>query len=183
VRYPSNPNGGTPAGDPEDFPAFVASRGTQLYRTACLLTCGDTHMAEDLVQETPGRMYTKWDRRRRIENPAGYAQTVLVNLFISMRRRRASTERLRAQPGETARATAAADGGDADLRVTLLAALRELGATDRAVLVLRFWEDRSIEDTAAALRLTPSAVRSRSFRALGRVRELLGSDFAEFAEN
>jgi RNA polymerase sigma-70 factor (sigma-E family) len=173
----SNPNGDPSAVDPDDFQAFVASRGAHLYRTACLLTGGDTHLAEDLVQETLGRMYTKWGRHRRIENPAGYAQTVLVNTFISMRRKKGGTEPPVAYVAETA----AKDGGDVELRVTLLAALGELSEVDRAVLVLRFWEDRSIEDTA--LRLSAGAVRSRSFRALGRVRELLGADFIEFAEN
>ena len=175
----SNPNGDPSAADPEDFPAFAASRGAHLERTAWLLTGGDTHLAEDLVQETLGRMYVKWGRRRRIENPAGYAQTVLVNTFISLRRKKGGSE----PPVGYLADTPAADGGDAALRVTLLAALAELAELDRAVLVLRFWEDRSVEDTAAALRLSSSAVRSRSFRALGRVRELLGADFIEFAEN
>ena len=71
MRPLSNPNDDPPAEDPEDFPAFVASRGAHLYRTACLLTGGDTHLAEDLVQETLGRVYAKWGQRRRIENPAG----------------------------------------------------------------------------------------------------------------
>ena len=119
----------------EDFPVFVAAQGARLYRTACLLTGGDTHLAEDLVQETLGRMYPKWVQRRRIENPAGYAQTTLVNTFISMRRRRSSSER----PAEHLRDTPV-EAADVDLRVTLLDALRRLGELDRAVLVLRFWE-------------------------------------------
>lgn len=178
MRLLSNPNSDPSAVDPEDFQAFVASRGAHLYRTACLLTGGDTHLAEDLVQETLGRMYTRWGRRRRIDNPSGYAQTTLVNIFISMRRRKSSAERPTAHIGESA-----ARAVDLELRLTLLDALGRLPEVDRAVLVLRFWEDRSIEDTAAALRLTSSAVRSRSSRALARVRELLGADFIEFAEN
>lgn len=166
--------------DPEDFPAFVASRGAHLYRTACLLTGGDTHLAEDLVQETLGRMYTKWGRRRRIDNPSGYAQTTMVNAFISIRRRRSASERPTEGVGDVP------DGGadaDVDLRLTLIDALRELTELDCAVLVLRFWEDRSVEETATALKLTSSAVRSRSSRALARVRERLGADFVEFAES
>jgi len=174
----SNPNGDPSTADQaDDFQVFVASRGPHLYRTACLLTGGDTHLAEDLVQEALGRMYAAWGRRRRIENPAGYAQTVLVNVFISVRRRRSSTERPAAVLEEQG-----ARQEDVDLRLTLFAALAKLPEIDRAVVVLRFWEDRSVEDTALALKLTPSAVRSRSSRALGRVRELLGPDRIEYAE-
>lgn len=177
MRYSSNPNSDPSAVDPEDFRAFVVSRGTHLYRTACLLTCGDRHLAEDLVQETLGRMYAKWGRISRIDNPSGYAQTTLFNLFISMRRRRSSGERPSDQLPETA-----AHGADPVLRLTLLAALAQLPPADRAVVVLRFWEDRSIEETAAALKLSGSAVRSRTFRAMGRLRELLGADFPELVE-
>lgn len=178
MRPLSNPNDDPPAEDPEDFPAFVASRGAHLYRTACLLTGGDTHLAEDLVQETLGRMYVKWGPRRRIDNPSGYAHTTLVNAFISMRRRKSSAERPTEYVGEGPAAAV-----DVELRVTLLDALGQLPALDRAVLVLRFWEDRSVEDTAAELRMSAGAVRTRCFRALGRVRDLLGADFIEFAEN
>ena len=185
-----NRNGEPSPADPEDFQAFVVSRGAHLYRTACLLTGGDTHLAEDLVQETLGRMYTKWGRRPRIDNPAGYAQTTMVNAFISMRRRKSSRERPTEAVGDADGGGPAARGGvdagpgpDLDLRLTLIDALRELTELDRAVLVLRFWEDRSVEETAAALKLTSGAVRSRSSRALARVRERLGADFIEFAEN
>ena len=174
----SSPDGDPWAVDPEDFQAFVRSRGAHLYRTACLLAGGDSHLAEDLVQETLGRMYAKWGRRRRIENPSGYAQTTLVNTFISMRRKKSSTERPAATLAEHG-----ARQEDVELRLTLLAVLGRLPELDRAVVVLRFWEDRSIEDTALALQLTPSAVRSRSFRALARVRVLLGADYIEFAES
>jgi RNA polymerase sigma-70 factor (sigma-E family) len=174
----SNPNGDPSAADPEDFQAFVALRSAHLYRTACLLAGGDTHLAEDLVQETLGRMYVKWGRRRRIENPSGYAHTTLVNAFISMRRRKSSSERPTEYVGESPAAEV-----DVPLRVTLMDALGRLSELDRAVLVLRFWEDRSVEETAAELRMSAGAVRTRCFRALGRVRDLLGADFIEFAEN
>jgi RNA polymerase sigma-70 factor (sigma-E family) len=171
-------NDAEPAVDAEDFPVFVAAQGARLYRTACLLTGGDTHLAEDLVQETLGRVYTKWGQRRRIENPAGYAQTTLVHAFISMRRRKSSSER----PAEHLRDTPV-DATDVELRVTLLDALSRLTQLDRAVVVLRFWEDRSVQETAAALKLSSAAVRSRCLRALAQLRELLGADFIEFAEN
>ena len=165
------------AAEVEDFQAFVAARGTQLYYTACLLTAGDTHLAEDLVQETFGRMYAVWGRRRRIDNPVGYAQTVLVNTFITLRRKRSSREQpvaeVRDPPGGVR-------DRDTDLRLTLLSALSRLTPQDRAVIVLRYWEDRSVEETATALKLSAGVVRSRSGRALARLRDQLGADFPEF---
>ena len=62
----SNPDGDPWAVDPEDFQAFVRSRGTHLCRTACLYTGGDMHLAEDLVRETLGHMYAKRPRLRRV---------------------------------------------------------------------------------------------------------------------
>ncbi|GAA2145463.1 SigE family RNA polymerase sigma factor [Kitasatospora kazusensis] len=136
------------------------------------MTGGDVYLAEDLVQEALGRIFVKWRKIARLENPSGYAQTVLVNTFLSHRRRRSASERVTAEFPDVA-----VDDPDPALRLTLLRALGELPAKDRAVLVLRFWEDRSVEETAAALRLSSVAVRSRSSRALARMRIVLGDDF------
>ncbi len=159
---------------PPDFLEFAAARGGHLYKTAYLLSGGDRHLAEDLVQEALSRMFVRWRRLSRMENPAGYAQTVLVNTFLSMRRRRSSGERVTHSFPDIAVSDA-----DPAVRLTLLKALQDVSAADRAVLVLRFWEDRSIEETAAALQLSSTAVRSRSHRALNRMRALLGDSFAE----
>ncbi|GAA2040238.1 SigE family RNA polymerase sigma factor [Catenulispora yoronensis] len=167
-----------PGADPDDFRAFVAASAGQLYRSACLLAGGDTHLAEDLVQEAFGRVYQRWSKVVHLDNPVGYAQTTLVNTFISTRRKRSNHER----PGLEA-VDAAAPDTDPTLRLSLLAALRQLTPKDRAVLVLRYWEDRSVEETAAALNLSPSAVRSRCGRALARVRDILGADFAVLAHS
>lgn len=72
----------------EGFTVFAAGRAGHLFRSACLLTSGDVHLAEDLVQETVSRMYVLWGRARRIDNPAAYAQTVLVPTFLTHRRPR-----------------------------------------------------------------------------------------------
>ncbi|MBV2154611.1 SigE family RNA polymerase sigma factor [Kitasatospora sp. SUK 42] len=167
----------------EDFQAFAAARARPLYRSACLLTGGDTHLAEDLVQEALGRIYAQWHRtawfssKPRIDNPAGYAHTVLVRAFLSHRGRRSSSERpVDAVPD------AAAPQSDPELRLALVDALGRLAPRDRAVLVLRYWEDRSVEETATILHSTPGAVRTQSFRALGRIRAVLGSSLEESAE-
>jgi RNA polymerase sigma-70 factor (sigma-E family) len=161
----------------DEYAEFAAARAGHLYRSACLLTAGDTHLAEDLVQETLGRLYVRWGRVSRVDNPAGYAQTVLTRTFLAHQRRRSSRERaVEAFPDVP-------DGGgpDTPLRLTLLQALGRLPAKDRAVVVLRYWEDRSVEETAGAMNASSAAVRTRCTRALGRLRELLGEDIGEYA--
>ncbi|MFC4499881.1 MULTISPECIES: SigE family RNA polymerase sigma factor [Streptomyces] len=161
----------------DEYAEFAAARAGHLYRSACLLTAGDTHLAEDLVQETLGRVYVRWGRVSRADNPAAYAQTVLTRTFLAHQRRRSSRERVvEAFPDVP-------DGGGTDtpLRLTLLQALGRLPAKDRAVVVLRYWEDRSVEETAGAMNASSAAVRTRCTRALGRLRELLGEDIGEYA--
>ncbi|MFK0291246.1 SigE family RNA polymerase sigma factor [Streptomyces sp. NPDC090442] len=164
-------------GRAEECAEFAVARAGHLYRSACLLTAGDTHLAEDLVQETLGRLYARWGRVSRTENPAAYAQTVLTRTFLAHQRRRSSTERATDVLPDRPDAT----GDDPALRLTLLDALGQLPAKDRAVVVLRYWEDRSIAETADALNASSAAVRTRCVRALGRLRELLGEDLGAYA--
>ncbi|MEU5595060.1 SigE family RNA polymerase sigma factor [Streptomyces sp. NPDC020298] len=163
----------------DEYAEFAAARAGHLYRSACLLTAGDTHLAEDLVQETLGRLYVRWGRVSRVGNPAGYAQTVLTRTFLAHQRRRSSTERATDVLPDVPYTAA----GDTSLRLTLLQALARLSAKDRAVVVLRYWEDRSIEETADAMNVSSAAVRTRCVRALGRLRELLGEDLGEYARH
>ncbi|MFF7459164.1 SigE family RNA polymerase sigma factor [Kitasatospora sp. NPDC008115] len=165
-----------------EFLELVSGHTGRLYRSACLLTGGDTHRAEDLVQEALGRMYVLWRRkawtggRHRIDNPAAYAHTVMVRVFLAQKRRRSSDERPTDRlPDAMGREQ------DGALRLTLLDALAGLSVQDRAVLVLRYWEDRSVEETAEALRLSSGAVRTRTSRALARLRARLGDSLAELA--
>ncbi|GAA0659276.1 SigE family RNA polymerase sigma factor [Kitasatospora atroaurantiaca] len=158
---------------PADYLEFATARSGHLFRTACLLT-GDWHLAEDLVQETLAKMYRSWRRIDRTASPVAYAHKVLVRTYLSQRRRRSSGERPSDQlPEQAGRAD------DAELRLTLLDGLAQLRAKDRAVLVLRYWEDRSVEETAAILKLTPGTVRTQSLRALQRLRTVLGDELAE----
>ncbi|MGW7432867.1 SigE family RNA polymerase sigma factor [Streptomyces sp. NPDC054861] len=161
----------------DEFLEFASARSGHLFRSACLMTSGDTHLAEDLVQETLGRLYARWGRMGRVGNPAGYAQTVLVRTFLGHQRRRSATERPFGELPDRAREGA----DDPALRIALLDALASLTAKDRAVVVLRYWEDRSIEETAAALQMSSAAVRTRSVRALGKLRASLGGSIAAFA--
>ncbi|MFI7296101.1 SigE family RNA polymerase sigma factor [Streptomyces sp. NPDC050121] len=160
----------------DEFMEFAAARAGHLHRCASLLTSGDSHLAEDLVQETLSRMYTRWGRMSRIDNPAAYAQTVLVRTFITQRRRYSAAERPLAELPDTPPPHSADDPA---LRLALLAALRELPPKDRAVVVLRYWEDRSVQETADALNVSPAAVRTRSTRALAKLRRQLGGSLTE----
>ncbi|MEK2491853.1 SigE family RNA polymerase sigma factor [Kitasatospora purpeofusca] len=155
---------------PADFLEFAHARSDQLFRTACLLT-GDRHLAEDLVQETLAKMYRSWRRIDRTHAPAAYAHTVLVRTFTSYRRRRSAQERPVERLPEGAE-----DRGDPELRLTLLDGLARLAPKERAVLVLRYWEDRSVEETARMMQLNPGAVRTRSLRALQKLRAVLGDE-------
>jgi RNA polymerase sigma-70 factor (sigma-E family) len=160
----------------DEYAQFAAARAGHLYRSACLLTAGDTHLAEDLVQEALGRIYVRWNRVSVVGNPAAYAQTVLVRVFLTHRRRRSSSER-----ATDVLPDVAAVGVDTPLRLTLLDALARLPAKDRAVVVLRYWEDRSIEETADVLNASAAAVRTRCTRALKQLRGLLGEDVGALA--
>lgn len=157
-------------GGHEDSLAFALARSGPLFRTAWLLS-GDFHLSEDLVQDTLGKVYVKGVSR--IDDPAAYAQTVLLRGFLSHRRRRSSTERPEATLPERA-------GVDEDptLRLALLDGLAHLDRADRAVLGLRYWEDLDVATTADRLQLTRGAVRMRSARALQRLRAVLGDDLA-----
>ncbi len=148
----------------EEFSAFVAARADRLYRQAWLLT-GTRHAAEDLVQTALTKTYAAWSRVRRADDPVAYVHGVLLKAFLSDRRRRSSGEVPVAEPRTDAGAIA--DPADRQVeRLALAEALAGLSRTDRAVVVLRYWEDRSVLDTARALGLSEAAVKNRSLRAL-----------------
>ena len=154
----------------EDFEEFARARIPQLYRTAWLLT-GDRHHAEDLVQETLANMLRTW---HRIDSPGAYARATLARTFISQRRRKSWSERPTADLPEVVERP-----GDPELRMALQSALAELAPLDRAVLVLRFFEDRSVEQVALDLGKNASAITTRTARALDRLRAVLGDGAAQ----
>lgn len=150
---------------PEDFEAFVCAHGRWLFRTAFLL-CGDLGLAEDLAQTTLAKLYARWGAVARLERPAAYARVVLTNGYrshVRLRRNREAPAPVEAVDGVV--------GAPQAERVDLLAALRGLESTDRAVVVLRYWEDLSVAETAGLLGLSEAAVRQRARRALARLRE------------
>lgn len=149
---------------------FASARGTQLFRIAFLM-CGDWHQAEDLVQTTLAKVFVSWRRIRRTASAESYARKVMLNTFLSQRRLKGSGELPIAEFRDLP-----APGVDADLRLTLLTALRQLPPRSRAAVVLRYVEDHSIESVAELMGTTPAAVKSMNARGLAQLRQLLGSD-------
>ena len=153
-----------------EFREFAEARQADLRRSAYLL-CGDWHQAQDLTQTALMKLYAAWGRVRRDGNVDAYARTILTRVFIDQYRRRAWREEL----VETVPEAQAAPPATRELRLVMQSALMELPPRYRAVLVLRYWEDWSVEQTAEALRVTPGTVKSQSARGLRRLRRLLGS--------
>jgi len=152
-----------------EFTELVHGCWSSLYRTAYLLL-GDRAEAEDLVQTALARTYASWHRVRDVNAAPGYARTVLVNTATSWFRRKSWRNE---RPTE-----ALPDRGyhpdPGDDRSTLMAALAQLPPRQRAVLVLRYYDDLSVAQTAAALACSEGTVKSQTHDALARLRTLLG---------
>ncbi|WP_042378137.1 SigE family RNA polymerase sigma factor [Streptacidiphilus melanogenes] len=153
--------------DPE-LREFLSHRRHALLRSAYLM-CGDTHAAEDLVQTTLIKVVMARRGRRRIEHLDAYARRTLVNTFIASRRRLWHRER----PHEQLPDAPAPGGADADLGLAVRAALQRLAPRQRAVLVLRFFEDQSVHATAELLGVSEGTVKSQTARGLEVLRATL----------
>ena len=156
--------------DKGDFELFVASRSTALLRTAYLLCAGDRGAAEDLLQDVLERMYPKW--RRLKGSPEAYARVALAN--ASANRWRTRSRRVRETPLTTA-PPQPVRGPEKEVvdRDEVVRALGELPERMRAVIVLRFFDDLSEADTAAALGCSTGTVKSQTSRGLAKLRDLL----------
>ncbi|WUH89404.1 SigE family RNA polymerase sigma factor [Streptomyces sp. NBC_00433] len=155
-------------GPDADFSRFVGARWRALTHTAYLLT-GDFHEAEDLVQATLAKVYPHW-RRVRTETAEHYVRRALVNTNRSRHRRRRVVQLLLPSLPDT---SAVDNGGGAQQgaeRDVLVRALSELPERQRAVVVLRYWEDLSAEEVAATLRCSVGTVKSQASRALAKLR-------------
>ncbi len=158
----------------EEFRDFVTARSGALLRSAYLLT-GDWGTAEDLLQTALTKTYLAWKRLGGIEAIEPYARRVMVNTSTSWWRRRWHGER----PTEVMPERAAADVIEQQLdRDVLWRHLRALPARQRAVLVLRFYEDMSEAQTAALLDISPGTVKSQTSRALATLRRRIGAEDA-----
>ncbi len=145
-----------------DFDAFVVARSESLLRTAYLLT-SDHGLAEDLLQTALAKAWRAW--RRIDDRPEPYVRKILVNTYASWWRRRWNGERPTAELPES-------EGSEVDVaaRTDLWAAVVRLPKRQRAVVVLRFYEDLSEAQTAAVLGVAAGTVKSQTSKALRSLR-------------
>jgi RNA polymerase sigma-70 factor (sigma-E family) len=152
--------------DEDGYREFAAVQLQALQRPAYLL-CGDWHLAQDLVQTALVKMYGAWSRLERDVDRHAYARRVLVNAYISQQRRHWWRREISSAELTESAAREDADFGEREVQRELLMALP---ARQRAVIVLRFWEDFSVEQTAQALGIATGTVKSQSAEALKTLR-------------
>ncbi|GIE78601.1 RNA polymerase sigma24 factor [Actinoplanes philippinensis] len=148
----------------------MADRRLNLLRTAALLAAGDTHLAEDLVQATLIKVYANWATFQKAGNPDAYLRKALVNALIDERRRiwRRREQPVAELPDQEAATPSGSAGGDA-----VRQALRELPPRMRAAVVLRYFHDLDVAETAHALGCSEGNVKSQTARGLDRLRAVL----------
>ncbi len=155
----------------EEFRRFVIDRRADLLRTATLLTAGDRHLAEDVVQSTLTRLYLAWPLFTRAANRDGYARRALVNALMDEHRRPWRRQE-RSSPEVPDLPTVEPQAGT-ERTDALNAALADLPPRMRAALVYRYFHDLSVADTADALSCSQGTVKSQTARALERLRTLM----------
>ena len=149
-----------------DFAAYMQARQSSLLRTAYLLT-GDRHTAEDLVQTAFAKLYLSWDRVQRRELVDGYVRRILVNEHNSLWRR---PFKRREVVAERLPETHAVDRHDTGEGAALWSFVQTLPRRQRAVIVLRYYEDLSEAETADVLGISVGTVKSQASRALAAMR-------------
>ncbi|MGW2253207.1 SigE family RNA polymerase sigma factor [Kitasatospora sp. NPDC001660] len=150
-----------------DFQAFTRTRWAHLVRTAYLLT-GDWHHAEDLAQTALAKAYRSWRRVSKADSPDAYVRRMLVTCNSDRFRKRRVAERLTEALPEVAAPGDAV--GQIDQRRSLLDALVALPARQRAVVVLRYWDDRTEAEVAQALGCSLGTVKSQASKGLAKLR-------------
>lgn len=152
----------------EEFTEFVHATWPSLYRTAYLML-GEHQLAEDLVQTALAKTYASWHRVRDPGAAPAYARVVLANTAASWFRKRSWRNE---HPSEVLPETAGEH--DPSDRPAVIDALRSLAPRQRAVVVLRYYDDLPVRDVARALGISEGTVKSQTADALGRLRQQLG---------
>jgi RNA polymerase sigma-70 factor (sigma-E family) len=168
------------AGDRDaEFLEYAGAHRGRMLRTARLLTGGDAHWAEDLVQVALTKLYVHWAKVRREDGAARYADRILVNAFLDERRR---MWRRRESITDRVHDPEPSPGLDHADRLAVLQALAKLPRRQRAVVVLRYFQDLDVHATAELLGCTDGTVKSQTSRGLATMRDLL-HDPLETLEN
>lgn len=161
------------------FEEFAATRLAAVLAFATVLT-GQRATAEDVAQEVLIRAHARWSEIGAMDRPELYVRKMVLNEFLSWRRR--SWRLIPAGAVVPAMASSADHAAQYAEHVAMLAQLARLPRRQRAVLVLRYYEDRSDEEIAELLGCAPSSVRANVSRALAKLRVELRADPAEPAE-
>ena len=157
-----------------DFVAYYEARAAAVRRTAYVL-CGDWHLAEDLTQIVFTKLYRAWHRLERHDTLERYVRQVLLRAFLDDQRRPWRRESV-TTPDSPILDTAAPERHGSDERDVLLRALARIAPRRRAVLVLRYWEDLSIDQVAELLGCSAGTVRSQASRGLTDLRAALATE-------
>jgi len=156
------------ARDEEAFKDYVTAQQNEWLRTACLL-CGDWHRAEDLVATTVVKLYASWRKLQHVDHPDAYVRRMLVRVYIDEKRRPWRRE----HPTDTVPEVVVNTTDTVVHRTDLRRLLERMPARQRAVLVLRYYEDLSVEQTAEVLGCSKGAVKTLTVRAVESIRKLL----------
>jgi RNA polymerase sigma-70 factor (sigma-E family) len=155
-----------------DFEEFVALRSPSWMRTAFLLV-GNREAAEDLVQSALERTFVRWRRVRRMEMPEAYVRRIVINSAHQAWRVAQRTPVTVGGIGEHADQAFADPADGVALRASLLCALDELPHGMRTVVVLRYWEELSVQEVAELLHCSTGNVKAQASRGLERLRNLI----------
>lgn len=153
---------------PQGFQEYVYGQRTQLMRTAILLTGGDVHRAEDLVQDTLVKVWPRWNRIRAGDSVNAYVRKTMVSLFLTAQRRFWRRELPVTSPPELP-----ATAPDVEEALAAQALLRRLPPRQRAVVTLRYFLDLSEVETAEVLGCAVGTVKTHNFRALSALRTMV----------
>ena len=153
-----------------EFMEFVRARSLALRRTAYLL-CGDWSSGDDLVQESLAKVYVAWPRIAASQAVESYTRTTMLRTYLNEKRKWRREVNLGEVPEHPT------DDNDTALTVTLSALLHELPNSQRAVLVLRFYQDLSVPQIAHELGIPEGTVKSQLSRGLATMRVRLGEPY------
>jgi len=154
------------------FTIWALARVSRLHRTAYLL-CGDWHLAEDLVQDALSRAALHWRRIEHAESPDAYVRKNLLNEA----RKRWRPRRAKERPSPETNLRSVDDGSsERAVRAELIQALAGLPPRQRAAVVLRYFEQLSETETAAAMGCSVGTVKSSTHRALASLRHILTTE-------